>query len=452
MTKDLTRGNEAKALLLFALPLMGSMLFQQLYNIADSFVAGKFIGNQALAAVSNSYEMTLIFLAFATGCNMGSSVLVSQLFGAKRHDALKSAIVTIYVSCAVLCGLLMLGGFFSCNSLLRLIHTPAEIFSDSALYLRIYIAGLPFLFFYNIATGIFSAMGNSKTPFFFLAASSVTNIFMNILFVTAFDMGVSGVAWATFLCQGCACILANIVLLRSLRELPKGMEKPQFSKKILRTYSVLAIPGILQQSCVSIGNLLIQALVNRYDSPGMIAGFGAAMKLNTFCTLLILTLANAHTSFAAQNLGAGQIARAKRGVRICMLIGLCAAVPFVIAYTLLSDPILLLFLNPGDAHFADAMMMGRAYLHTVAPFYAVVVIKLSYDSMTRAAGAMQYFTISTMSDLVFRVLLAYLFAAWLGPAGIWWCWGLGWVVGAAFALSFYAKGVWKRNSLTQNVL
>ena len=164
MNKDLTVGDPAKVLWKFCLPLFGSIIFQQLYNIADSFVAGKFIGENALAAVGNSYEITLIFIAFAFGCNIGCSVIVSQLFGAKKLGEMKTAVYTTFIASAVLCALLMLAGTLGCNGMLRLINTPENVFADSKLYLDIYIMGLPFVFFYNVATGIFSALGDSKTP------------------------------------------------------------------------------------------------------------------------------------------------------------------------------------------------------------------------------------------------------------------------------------------------
>lgn len=219
MNKDLTVGNVRKVLTAFAVPLLLSMVFQQLYNIADSLVAGKFLGEQALAAVGNSYEITLIFIAFAFGCNMGASVIVSQYFGAKRYYDMKKAISTSYISTLVLCAVLTVFGIAFTDPLLHMINTPAEIMEDSALYLDIYVFGLVFLFFYNLATGIFSAMGDSRTPFIFLAVSSTANIFADILFVTVFKMGVDGVAWATFICQGISCVVANIALLGRLKKL-----------------------------------------------------------------------------------------------------------------------------------------------------------------------------------------------------------------------------------------
>ena len=217
MNQDLTTGKPGAVLRKFCLPLFGSIIFQQLYNIADSFVAGKFIDNKALAAVGNGYEITLIFIAFAFGCNIGCSVLVSQLFGARQHRDMKTAVHTTLIASGVLCAVLMLVGFLCTDSLLRLIQTPEEILGDSKLYLNIYILGLPFVFYYNVATGIFSALGDSRTPFIFLACSSLSNIGADILFVTAFGMKVDGVAWATFLCQGVSCVLAIIFVRRRRR-------------------------------------------------------------------------------------------------------------------------------------------------------------------------------------------------------------------------------------------
>ena len=261
MNKDLTIGKPETVLRKFCLPLFGSIVFQQLYNIADSLVAGKFIGENALAAVGNSYEITLIFIAFAFGCNMGCSVIVSQMFGAKDYGRLKTTVTTACLFSAVLCLLLMLCGILGCDPLLRLIRTPADVFFDSALYLDIYVWGLPFVFFYNIATGIFSALGDSKTPFYFLAVSSTANIAVDILFVQAFHMGVAGVAWATFLCQGISCILAVIAVWKRLRQIPVSKKPAVFDFDILKKILVIAVPSILQQSFVSVGNIMIQSII-----------------------------------------------------------------------------------------------------------------------------------------------------------------------------------------------
>ena len=217
MNKDLTEGNIRGLIWRFTLPLLGSMLFQQLYNIADSLVAGKFIGADALAAVGNSYEITLIYIAFAFGSNMGASVIVSQYFGAGKKKEMKTAITTTFIATAVLAIVLTLLGILLTDILLETINTPPELMAMSAEYLDIYIYGVVFLFFYNIATGIFTAMGDSRTPFLFLAFSSTANIGLDILFVTAFGMGVDGVAWATFICQVVSRIIAVLALINRLK-------------------------------------------------------------------------------------------------------------------------------------------------------------------------------------------------------------------------------------------
>ena len=314
MNRDLTTGKPETVLWSFCLPLFGSIIFQQLYNIADSLVAGKFIGEHALAAVGNSYEITLIFLAFAFGCNIGCSVIVSQLFGAKKFREMKTAVYTTLSSSAVLCAVLMVFGMACCGLLLHLIHTPEEILADSSLYLDIYILGLPFLFFYNIATGIFSALGDSKTPFFFLAVSSTSNILADILFVAVFDMGISGVAWATFLCQGASCLLAVTVVLRRLSDFSTEGKIPVFSMEIFRKITAVAVPSILQQGFISVGNIIIQGAVNGCGV-GVTAGYSAAVKLNNLVITSFTTLGNGMSNYTAQNIGAGMTARVRDGLR-----------------------------------------------------------------------------------------------------------------------------------------
>ena len=314
MNKDLTVGDPAKVLWKFCLPLFGSIIFQQLYNIADSFVAGKFIGENALAAVGNSYEITLIFIAFAFGCNIGCSVIVSQLFGARKLGEMKTAVYTTFISSAVVCAALMLVGTLGCDGLLRLINTPENVFADSKLYLDIYILGLPFVFFYNVATGIFSALGDSKTPFIFLAASSTSNIFMDILFVTAFKMGVAGVAWATFLCQGVSCVLAVLFVLRRLRGVETDEKSALFSFPLFCRIAVIAVPSILQQSFISVGNIVIQGVINSFGS-GVMAGYSASVKLNNLVITSLTTLGNGISNFTAQNIGASKMERVRSGFK-----------------------------------------------------------------------------------------------------------------------------------------
>ena len=331
MNRDLTVGRPELVLWRFCLPLFGSILFQQLYNIADSLVAGKFIGESALAAVGNSYEITLIFIAFAFGCNMGCSVVVSSFFGAKRYDLMKTAVSTAMITSALVCCVLMAFGLLCGSGLLELIHTPRELMTDSLLYLNIYVLGLPFVFFYNISTGIFSAMGDSRTPFWFLAASSTANIAMDILFVTVFHMGVSGVAWATFLCQGVSCILALSVVLRRLRGIETKDRAALFDRVILEKFIRIAVPSVLQQSFISLGNIIIQSVINGFGG-GVIAGYAAGVKLNNLVITSFTTLCNGISNFTAQNLGAQKIDRVRSGFLAGLKIVWLLSLPLFLLY------------------------------------------------------------------------------------------------------------------------
>ncbi len=436
MNKDLTYGDPEKVLWQFCLPLFGSIIFQQLYNIADSLVAGKFIGEAALAAVGNSYEVTLIFLAFAFGCNIGCSVVVSQLFGAHDYGNLKTAVSTAWIASAFLCVLLMLTGLISCGQLLRLINTPDEVFADSKLYLNIYIWGLPFVFFYNISTGIFSALGDSKTPFWFLAASSTSNIAVDILFVTAFHMGVAGVAWATFLCQGVSCILSVLVVLHRLNAIPHTQKAPLFSFRLLKRFAVIAIPSILQQSFISVGNMIIQGVINSFGT-GVMAGYSASVKLNNLVITSFTTLGNGISNFTAQNIGAGKHSRIKDGFRAGVKMVWMLSVPIVFLYLVFGKYLLYLFL---DEPTAVALQTGITYLRILSPFYFIVSVKLVADGILKGASLMKLFMISTFTDLILRVSLAVLLSGTaLGSTGIWCAWPIGWTIGTALSVLFYRK-------------
>lgn len=439
MNKDLTVGSPQKVLWKFCLPLFGSIVFQQLYNIADSFVAGKFIGENALAAVGNSYEVTLIFIAFAFGCNMGCSIIVSHLFGAKRYSDLKTAVKTALLSSGIVCCILMGIGIGFCDELLTLIHTPLDVFMDSKLYLDIYVLGLPFIFFYNIATGIFSALGDSKTPFIFLVLSSTVNIAVDILFVKTFQMGVAGVAWATFLCQGVSCILALVFLFKRLSKIKTEEKSPFFSYELLKEITRIAVPSILQQSFISIGNILIQSVINGFG-PGVMAGYSASIKLNNLVITSFTTLGNGISNYTAQNIGANKLPRVKEGFHAGLRMVWTICIPIVLLYFFAGKPLVLLFMNTPSK---DALDTGIIFLRIVAPFYFIVSTKLVADGILRGAGMMNKFMIATFTDLILRTVLAFILSNIIGSIGIWTSWPIGWIIGMGLSVSFYRSAYGK---------
>lgn len=437
MNQDLTVGDPQKILWRYSLPLFGSVIFQQMYNIADSLVVGKFVGENALAAVGNAYEITLIYLAFAIGSNIGCSVIISQLFGAKRVGELKTAVSTAFIACGVLCLSLVIFGFLATPALLHTIHTPMGIFEDSLLYLKIYTAGLFFLFYYNIATGIFSALGDSKTPFYLLACSSVSNVIADYLFVTKLGMGVDGVAWATFLCQGASSILAVILLLGRMKKMPSSGRMVWFSAKTLAKIANIAIPSILQQSFISIGNILIQSVINGFG-PAVIAGYSAAIKLNNLVITSFTTLGNGMSSYISQNLGANRKERIAPGYRAGLKMVYMITIPIVFLYLVASKPLMLLFMDEGTG---AAVATGMQILRIIVPFYIVISTKLITDGILRGAQKMKEFMMATFTDLILRVVLAFLFAKIFGAVGIWCAWPFGWSVATVMSVYFYRKKI-----------
>lgn len=445
MITNMTEGSPSKILWKFTIPMLLSVVFQQLYNIVDSIIAGKYIGEQALAAVGGSYPVTMIFMAVATGSNIGCSVVVSQLFGADEKKDMKTAISTSIISVISISVLLTVLGLTFCDSIITLLNTPQEIFADSSEYLRVYICGLFFLFLYNICTGIFTALGDSKTPLIFLIISSVGNIVLDLVFVINFGFGVAGVAWATFIAQGVSSILALVVLFFRLRKIKIDEKHSYFCFDMLKRISKIAVPSILQQSFISVGNLLIQGLINSYGCVVM-AGYSAAIKLNTFAITSFSTLANGISSFTAQNIGAAKFDRIKKGFRSGLIMAASVALVFVCAFTFFSSDMISIFLNKKDLN-QDVIKVGTDFLRIVSPFYLVIILKLIADGVLRGAGAMKAFMVATFSDLILRVVLSFVFAKMFGSTGIWWSWPVGWVIATIMSYMFYKKDVWKKKTI-----
>ena len=439
MQKDLTKGNPYKVILLFALPMLVSMLFQQMYNIADSVVVGKFVGEDALAAVGASYPVTMIFLGFATGAGIGCSVVISQVFGAKDMRKLKTTICTAMLGILGLCVVVTLIGIFTSGALLRLLKTPDNIFADSKTYLDVYIFGLFFLFMYNAATSVFQALGNSRLPLFLLIFSSLFNIVLDVVFVYNFKMGVAGVAWATFIAQGISCVLANVCLLVQVARI-KGEGFRLFDFSIFKTCAVVAVPSILQSTIVSVGQLLVQGLINSYGST-VIAGYSAAIKVNTSIIMILMTVANAVSSYTAQNCGAGNLERIRQGFKVGIVLSYAVAIVCAACVGIWADQLIGLFI---DAEGAGVIEVGRSFLLILIPGYFLVNLKTVSDSVMRGCGDMVAFMISTLIDLILRVGLSYLLAFLMGSyLGIWWAYPIGWLVGMVVSLLLYRHGKWK---------
>ncbi len=435
-TNDLTEGNITKKLCIFTLPLLVSVICQQIYNLADSIIAGKYLGEQSFAAISNAYEVTLIFMAISVGSNIGCSVVFSQLFGAKRYSEMKNAISTTFICATALSVILMLLGIMGLPWILSVVNTPDGIYSECYDYLVIYILGFGFMFLYNIANGSFSSMGDTVTPLFFLVGSSLLNIALDILLV---GMGVVGLALATLISQGSACVFSLAVLFLRLKR-TEGKSTQVFSPPLLRKVCIIAIPSIFQQSVISIGNIVLQGLINGFGT-AVIAGYGASVKLNNLTINTLTTLGNGVSAFTAQNIGAAKHDRVKRSFRVGIGIAYAVCALFLVPYFLFPEKILSVFI---DSPTEQALKTGCEFLRILSPFYFVISVKLVADGILRGSGAMKYFLCATFTDLVLRVALAFALAAFFGDTGIWLAWPIGWCIGTVLSVFFYTRDKWKR--------
>lgn len=441
MNKDLTAGSPGRTLITFTVPLFISVIFQQLYNIADSVIAGKFAGEDALAAIGASYPITMIFMAFAVGCQIGCSVVISKHFGAGDMQQTKTCIYTSLISGTVLSAVLTVLGVMLSGVFMQLVQTPSNIFDDGCLYLMIYTGGFLFLFLYNVVTGIFNSLGDSRTPLYLLIGSSVANVILDCILIIPFEMGVAGAAWATFAAQGAACVIALVLLLRRLRSM-KIEGGRLFSGRALAEIGVVAGPSVLQQSFISVGNLFIQYMVNGFDSSAIVAGYSAAIKLNTFAITCFTTIGNGISGFTAQNMGAGKPERVKQGFRSALLFSMCSAAIFFLLFFILSTPLLSLFMNEDGTQLA--MDTGVQFLQIVSPFYFVVCLKLLCDGVLRGSESMGCFMVATFTDLILRVVLAGILSGFMGTTGIWISWPIAWTIATVMSVIFYKSGIWKK--------
>ena len=466
-TKDMSVGKPLKVLYAFAVPMIVSVLFQQFYNIADSLIAGNFISDEgnALAAVNAAYPVTVVFIAIGNGFGAGGGVVISRIFGSKNYSRAKTAIKTALINITFFSLIFTVLGILTNKPLLSLMNSQElgeTVYEQSVDYLNIYVYGLGFLFIYNVVSCIFQALGNSKTPLFLLIFSTLFNVAIDITFVKFLNLGVKGLAWGTFIAQGIACALSLAVLLIHLTKFPKQEENSQneqienrklnkalensvFSFSTWSSIMLLSLPSVLQNSTVSIGQLFVQSLVNSFGNPNLVAGYGSAFKINYIIISVFLTISNAMATFTSHNIGAKRLDRAKEGLKGGIISMIALALFSTAIYLIFAKRLVALFTSENNAQIIE---IGAEFLYILSPFYAVVCIKIIFDGFIRGAGDMAGFTVSTMTDLIIRVGLSYLFVKVFdsGFKGIWWSWPVGWVVGAGVAVIFYISKRWLKTA------
>lgn len=437
-----------RALILFSLPIIIGNLFQQTYTMADSAIVGRYVSETALAAVGASTSLTNIFICVAIGGGIGASVMVSRYFGSKSYGKMKTAIYTSMIVFLVIS--LLLGGFgllFS-RGIMRALNTPEDAFDMAVEYLNIYFIGLPFLFMYNVLSSMFNALGKSRIPLYFLIFSSVFNIALDWVLVTQFNMGVAGVAWATMIAQGISAVCSFIVLVGVLGKLDSEAANV-FDVSELLPMARISLPSILQQSTVSIGMMLVQSVVNSFGSEAL-AGFSAAMRIESICIVPMAGIGNAVSSYTAQNLGANKKKRVVQGYHAANVLVVVCAVVILVLVTLFGDGMIGLFL--GDDGTAVAVSTGTEYMSFMGFFFCLIGFKMAVDGLLRGAGDMTMFTVANLVNLSIRVIIAMAFAPRYGINFVWYAVPVGWFVNWAISYGEYRTGKWRRKSDSHSIV
>ena len=428
------------ALLIFALPMMLGNFFQQAYTMADSVIVGRFVGEDALAAVGASYSLTNVFISIAIGGGVGASVITSQTFGRRDYPRMKRSVSTALL--AFLAISIALGGvglLFS-RQIMVLLNTPQNILADATTYLNIYFIGLPFLFMYNVLSSMFNALGKSRIPLYLLIFSSLLNIGLDIWMVGPLQMGVAGAAWATLIAQGISAVLSFCIFLRELKTYPGKLEGRFFDLRELQNMGRVALPSILQQSTVSIGMMLVQSVVNSFGSQ-MLAGYSAAMRIESICIVPMSAMGNAISSYTAQNIGAGKEDRVRSGYRVSYGIIFAIAAAICLVVQLLARPLISLFL---EAPSAAAFDTGIACVRFMGWFYVLIGLKMISDGVLRGAGDMTMFTVANLVNLGLRVILAVTLAPRFGIQFVWMAVPAGWLINYLISFFEYRTGKWKK--------
>ena len=442
----LTVGNTFKTLFLFSLPMIISITLQQFYNICDSMIAGKMISDNSisLSAISATYPVTVVYLSIAVGFGVGANIITARFIGQKKYDNVLSAIYTSLITIAIFAIIIMALGLLLLEPILMLLNITNQIYYDEAkIYLIFYTCGILFLFIYNVATSLFQSLGNSRIPLYLLIFSTIINIILDIIFVKL-NMGIKGIALATFIAQGLSSIISFIVLMIISKKTYNEKAKI-FDKKILKTILVIAIPSILQGTIISIGGVFIQSLINTFG-PETTAGYGAAYKIVYIIVNIYTVMSNAISTFTSTNAGAKKYDRINKGFYSGLLI--CGIITLIASIILLTIPSNLISLFDDENLNNDVINIGKSFIYCVAPFYIFLCIKIPCDGVLKGAGDMRSFTIATFADLIIRIGLSYLFAYTLPNEykiyGIFFSWPLGWAVGMLISILAYKLGRWKK--------
>ncbi len=436
--KDLTSGPIAKGIFRFAMPIVLGNVFMQFYQMVDAAIVGRFVGKQALAAVGASTPVVFMVVALVIGLSAGASVVISQYFGAKQYDKVRRSSDTLYIFLLATAVLVTAFGLVLSRWVLGFMDLEPDVLPMAVSYLKIYFSGSLLLFGFNSLSAILRGIGDSKTPLYFLVASAVLNVALDLLFVVSFGWGVEGAAWATVISQGAAFICGLLYVNRKFEVIRLHIPTMRFSKSIFKQMVNFGLPSGFQQTFVAIGNLALIRIVTGFGTD-LLAAYTSAGRLDMIASIPAMNFGMALSSFVGQNMGAGRVDRARAGLwatlKMTWVISACLTLVIVI----FGHDLMRIFTTD-----PEVIRLGRGYLVVVSSFYIIFATMFVVNGLLRGAGAVIVPMFTTLFSLwLVRIPLAAVLSQHWGPHGIWWAIPVGWFCGMVGAVVYYFTGKWK---------
>ena len=442
---DLTKGKVWKVIVRFALPLLIGNLLQQLYNVTDSVIVGQFLGKEALAAVSASFFIYYFIISFVIGVGSGTSVVISQLFGAKQFQKVQLAFSSFFIFMLVGGVILSITGIIFAEPVFRLTNTPEEVIPQAVAYFRIYIGGTFLFVTFNSIISILRGVGESVRPMIFILITTILNILLDLLFILVFKWGIEGAARATVIAQGIGMCVALAYVNNTHPLLSIKKQDMLFDGKLFKESLKIGLPTSVQQCAIALGLIALLGIVNSFGTNTLTA-YGAAGKIDTIITQAILTLSGALAAFCGQNIGAGRLDRVKKGLRFTMYANIVLGLLTFAAVYLFGDAMMRIFTND-----ADVIVIGKEYLLIICGFFIVHGALNVYNGALRGAGDTLFPMVTSLVCLwIIRIPLAYYLSSWLGRSGIWWAIVASITIGLIVTFIYYKTGIWKRRCIIKN--
>lgn len=436
---DLTEGKVWKVIVRFALPLLVGNLLQQFYNITDSIIVGQFLGKEALAAVSASFFIYYFIISLVIGVGSGTTVVISQLFGAKQYQKVQLAFSSFFIFMFVGGIILSIAGIIFAEPVFRLTNTPEEVIPQAVAYFRIYIGGTFLFVTFNSIISILRGVGESVRPMLFILITTVLNIAFDLLFILVFKWGIEGAARATVVSQGIGMCIALAYVNNTHPLLSIKKQDMLFDWKLFKESLKIGLPTSVQQCAIALGLIALLGIVNSFGTNTLTA-YGAAGKIDTIITQAVLTLSGALAAFCGQNIGAGRLDRVKKGVQFTMYTNIALGLLTFAAVYLFGNEMMRIFTKD-----IDVVAIGKEYLLIIGGFFIVHGALNVYNGALRGAGDTLFPMITSLVCLwLIRIPLAYYLSSWLGRNGIWWAIGISITIGLIVTFVYYKIGFWKR--------